>query len=186
MKIVKKERLDVKKFMEEAKANKTNRSYTSIETKTKPSLDSKFDQGRPMGNMYNNSFSEYNERPHFSSYEESRRNYEQSQMAIYNYVPFPTPNEYLMNQPSSFMVNPSSQNYMGGGSPYCFAQNPNSMFTQTQSYQMNQMNQMNHVNQINPINQMRQPLPQHPDHNFINNFAINHSQVSMGSLRKEK
>jgi hypothetical protein len=39
MRISKKDKVDVKRFMEEIKANKTNRSYAQTETKTKPPVE---------------------------------------------------------------------------------------------------------------------------------------------------
>jgi hypothetical protein len=39
MKIIKKEKMDVKKFMEEMKANRTNRSYTSLENRNRPTTE---------------------------------------------------------------------------------------------------------------------------------------------------
>lgn len=39
MRISKKDKVDVKRFMEEIKANKTNRSYVQTETKTKPPVE---------------------------------------------------------------------------------------------------------------------------------------------------
>ena len=39
MRISKKDKVDVKRFMEEIKANKTNRSYVQTETKSKPPVE---------------------------------------------------------------------------------------------------------------------------------------------------
>jgi hypothetical protein len=44
MRIVKKERVDVKKFMEEMKANRTNRSYTSIEARNRQNSEEQQDR----------------------------------------------------------------------------------------------------------------------------------------------
>lgn len=172
MRITKKEKVDVKKFMEEIKANRTNRSFTSLESKNR--TDSKTDQHR--GNLYQS----VQQDTSFNGFDDSRKSYEQTHNSMrYNYPPYSNPpNEYMMSQPSqNFMINQASQNFMPN-SNYCYP------YTFSQSYNpttpinpiSNPINSLGHIRSA-PINQYQDQST--PFVNFYSNQPERHNSSSL-------
>lgn len=135
MRIVKKEpRMDVKEFMKEIKANRTNKSFTSLENVNRQlSNDSKCDTSKGHGNLYHSAYRDLG--PSHNNYDDSKRSFEHqtSQKGSFRYG-FPqmqvsNQNDY-MKQSQVYMMN---QSYAPPPPQYCYLPNNVPMFNQSQT-----------------------------------------------------
>lgn len=161
MKIVKKERLDVKKYMEEIKANRTNRSFTSLEYKNRPQVEERTEYKGRVGNLYKVNHNDSNEMTgYIPPYDVPRNIYEQTQSISHpNYAPYGqriSQADYYMNQPS--------QNFMHSPPPVLYHQNK----------------LMNYSQSLNQIPQYVRPnIEQNYERGNYGsiNYGLNHSQA---------
>jgi len=128
MRIMKKEKVDVKKFMEEIKANRTNRSFTSIERRDKS--DNRSEINRGVGGLYSgmNNQEDRSKSPPPQTFSKDRPN-----MFHQNYAPqsiYPAHYQYQNN--SSQFCQPS-QGFMS--TPLIYNSHP--MMNFSQNFQQN-------------------------------------------------
>ena len=142
MRIIKKERADVKKLMEQMKYNKSHRSYTSIENKTENTSNTE----RKPGELYH-SYSKNTSIPSFYS------NFNQDSHVSLGSASFPNYNSY--NQAPQSTCFPQNNSYQH-----------QPVFGISQSFgQMSQFNQQNHSygpSQGFPMSQVSQSFGQVP------------------------